>query len=101
VISAIRFLWIWRGESGKNSRVSQTRWFKEALEVYYQMMEAPASRQDGLRDVYWTLVDNAATTGKFTRDELHTVILARSRKSRHCRVEGFSKEDAFEIAGRA
>jgi hypothetical protein len=80
--------------------VSQTRWFREAIEVYYQMMQAPASQQDGLRDLYWTLVDNAAHTGKFTRDQLHRVILARSRKYRHCRIEGFGKEEAFDLAAR-
>ncbi len=80
--------------------MSQTRWFREALEVYYQMMEAPASQQDGLRDVYWKLVENAANTGKFTRDQLHGVILTRSRKYRHCRLEGFSEEEAFQIAGK-
>jgi hypothetical protein len=84
---------------GKNSRVSQTRWFREALEVYYQMMEAPASRQEGLNDLYWTLVDSAATTGKFSRQDLHSVIVNRSSKYRHARIEGFSPEKAFEIAG--
>ena len=81
--------------------MSQTRWFREALEVYYQMMEAPASQQEGLHDLYRTLVDNAATTGKFSQNDLHRVIVKRSPKYRHARLEGFSPEQAFEIAGEA
>ena len=80
--------------------MSQTRWFREAFEVYYQMMGAPASQQEGLRDIYWTLVDNAATTGKFSRNDLHKVIVHRFPKYRHARLEGFSPEQAFEIAGK-
>jgi hypothetical protein len=79
--------------------VSQTRWFKEALEVYFQMMQAPASEQRGLLDRYRELIEMAATTGKFTAEQLDNAVRARSRRYRHYRIEGFSEEEAFKLAG--
>ena len=81
--------------------MSQTRWFREALEVYYQMMEAPASQQEGLHAIYWTLVDSAATTGKFSPNDLHRAIIERAPAYRHARLEGFGPEKAFQIAAKA
>jgi len=63
------------------------------------MSVSPASQMRHLHDLYWTLVDQAATTGKFTRIELHKVIVDRFPKYRHARLEGFEPEEAFKIAG--
>jgi len=81
--------------------VSQTRWFKEALEVYFQMMQAPPSEQRRFLEKYRELIEMAATTGKLTAEQLDKVVVARSRKYRHYRIEGFSEEEAFKMAGEA
>jgi hypothetical protein len=65
------------------------------------MMQAAPAEQRGLHERYKELVEAAATTGKFTPEQLERAIVARSRKYRHCRIEGFSEEEAFKMAGEA
>jgi hypothetical protein len=63
------------------------------------MMQAPPSEQRELLDRYGELIELAATTGKFTAEQLDNVVRARSRKYRHYRIEGFGEDEAFKMAG--
>jgi hypothetical protein len=78
--------------------VSQAAWFREALETYFQLMQAPPSEMGALHAAYQNLLAQAADTAKVERELMHGVIIERSLPYRHARLEGFSPEQAFEIA---
>ena len=78
--------------------MSQTQWFRNALEIQHQISQAAPKQQGGLLNTYKILLGMAATTAKVPTEEMNRVIMHRLAEYTKARIAGKSEAESFSIA---
>ena len=78
--------------------MSQSLWFRKAVEMMYKISIAPPAQQGFLRDLYDEAISRSTDEGKIVRDLMHASILAGNATYCCERSKGKSQEDAFDLS---
>ena len=78
--------------------MSQTRWFRSALELQHQISLAAPKQQGGLLNTYRSVLGLAASTAKVAPEEMDRVIMDRLAEYTKARISGKSEAESFAVA---
>jgi len=78
--------------------MSQSQWFRTALEIQHQISLAAPKQQGGLLNTYNVVLGLATATAKVPTEQMHRVIMDRLADYTKARISGKSEAESFAIA---